>query len=61
MTKKVVKGELLCPVCRKEKFIVYTDTTGQTSSHCARCGRLLLLNYDQMEALPVKPGELVLK
>ena len=59
MTKRK-KGVIICPVCRKEKFVVYVDTIGQTSSHCAKCGRLLLLNYDQMEAVPIKPGDLVM-
>ena len=58
MKKKKIKGEIVCPVCRKERFVVYGDTSGQTSQHCGKCGRLLLLDYDSMDAVSIRPQEL---
>lgn len=48
-----LKGTIICPVCEKEKTYVYL-ATGRVSSRCAKCGRLIMWDFDMMTASVIK-------
>jgi len=50
-----IKGVITCPLCGKEKFFVYPDSQGHVSIHCAKCGRLILLDSDNLTAEVTRP------
>lgn len=47
------KGKIVCPVCQKEKTFVYF-ATGYVSSRCAKCGRLIMWDFDMMTASVIR-------
>lgn len=48
-----IKGRIMCPVCEKEKMYVYL-ATGCVSSRCAKCGRLIMWDFDMMTASVIR-------
>ncbi len=55
MTKTRKQNAIECIVCHKEKFVNVYNAKGQTSQRCHTCGRLLLLDWDNMTAQETKP------
>lgn len=47
------RGTIVCPVCQKEKTYVYL-ATGYVSSRCAKCGRLIMWDFDMMTASVIR-------
>lgn len=47
-------GSLSCPYCGKGKLILYGKMQGKESSNCAKCGRLVLWDFDDMRAFKAK-------
>ncbi|MGF7011625.1 hypothetical protein M2145_001046 [Lachnospiraceae bacterium PF1-21] len=50
MSKKEVKGVILCPICKKGKVVAYNSASGESSIRCDICKNLVLLNYSTMTA-----------
>ncbi|MGF7085567.1 transposase-like protein [Lachnospiraceae bacterium PF1-4] len=48
--KGKIKGTIYCPVCNKDKIVVYEGASGLSSYKCSNCRRLRLVDYDTMSA-----------
>ena len=46
--KNTIKGFISFPCCPKEKNLVYEGAHGKSSCRCARCGKYVLFDYDEM-------------
>ena len=51
----IVKGMISYPCCLKETVMVYSNTHGQASAKCPRCGKYAIFDYDLMQARPSTP------
>ena len=52
---ETVKGMIPYPCCPKEAVMVYSNTHGQASAKCPKCGKYARFDYDRMQARPVRP------
>ena len=43
---------LVCPVCNKGKVFSF-GASGKMSSHCAKCGRTIMWDFDELKAYPI--------
>ena len=48
------KSVIVCPICKKGKFIAVENPSGKTSECCHVCKRYLLLDWDGMIAVESK-------
>ena len=47
-------GVLICPVCQKTRVFSF-GAKGKISSHCAKCGRTIMWDFDKKKMWGVKP------
>ncbi len=52
MDNKKITSFLTCPVCQKAKILSY-GASGKISSHCAKCGRTIMWDFDGHKAYPI--------
>jgi DNA-directed RNA polymerase subunit RPC12/RpoP len=52
-----LKGVIPCPVCGKEFVFAYEDASGHASVPCIRCGRILMVDYSNLEATLIPPKQ----
>lgn len=45
-------GVLICPVCQKTRVFSF-GAKGKISSHCAKCGRTIMWDFDKHNAYPI--------
>ena len=50
-----LKGVVACPACGKELVFAYSDAKGHASVPCIRCSRILLVDYERLEATLIPP------
>jgi len=50
-----LKGVVACPACGKEFVFAYSDSKGHASMPCIRCGRIILVDYENMKATLIPP------
>lgn|GEM_PF-959219 len=50
-----LKGIIACPVCGKEFVFAYADSRGHASVPCIRCHRIILVDYDKLQAVMIPP------
>ncbi|MDR3540700.1 MAG: hypothetical protein P4L69_06975 [Desulfosporosinus sp.] len=55
MTAMDIKGVVACPACGKEFVFAYFDAKGHASVPCIRCSRILLVDYERLEATLISP------
>lgn len=49
------KGVVACPACGKEFVFAYSDAKGHASVPCIRCSRILMVDYERLEATLISP------
>ncbi len=55
LTEMDLKGVVACPVCGKEFVFAYFDAKGHASVPCIRCSRILMVDYEKMNATLMPP------
>lgn len=55
VTEMDLKGVVACPSCGKEFVFVYSDAKGHASVPCVRCNRILMVDYERLEATLIPP------
>ena len=55
MTEMDIKGVVACPACGKVFVFAYSDARGHASVPCIRCSRILLVDYERLEATLIPP------
>lgn len=58
MTRKTemdLKAVLACPACAKDFIYAYSDSKGHASVPCVRCGRIIMADYETLEATLISP------
>ena len=55
MAEMDLKGVVACPVCGKKFVFVYSDAKGHASVPCVRCTRILMVDYENMNATLMPP------
>lgn len=50
-----LKGVVACPACEKEFIFAYSDSKGHASVPCIRCGRIIMVDYEKLEATLIPP------
>ena len=52
MNNNRITTSLVCPVCNKGKVFSF-GASGKMSSHCAKCGRTIMWDFDERKAYPI--------
>lgn len=55
VTAMDLKGVVACPACGKEFVFVYNDAKGHASVPCVRCSKILMVDYESMNATLISP------
>jgi len=55
MVEMDLKGVVACPACGKEFVFAYYDAKGHASVPCVRCGRIIMVDYETLEATLIRP------
>lgn len=50
-----LKGVIPCPACEKEFIFAYEDAKGHASVPCIRCGRISMVDYNELNAKLISP------
>ena len=50
-----LKGVVACPACGKEFVFAYSDSKGHASMPCIRCYRIIMVDYETLEAFLIPP------
>ena len=50
-----IKGVVACPACGKEFIFAYSDAKGHASVPCIRCSRIIMVDYERLEATLITP------
>ncbi|MBC2727102.1 hypothetical protein [Desulfosporosinus sp.] len=55
MAEMDLKGVVACPACKKEFVFAYSDAKGHASMPCIRCSRIIMVDYERLEATLISP------
>ena len=55
VTEMDLKGVVACPACGKGFVFVYSDAKGHASVPCIRCSRIIMVDYERLEATLIPP------
>lgn len=50
-----LKGVVACPACGKDFVFAYSDAKGHASMPCIRCSRIIMVDYERLEATLIPP------
>lgn len=50
-----LKGIVACPTCGKGFIFAYSDSKGHASMPCPKCRRIIMVDYETLEATLIPP------